>query len=111
MHSDVQRLFLELADLSVAERVVYFDRHPVDPRVRTEVESLLRYDSGEKGDSITGVIHAVQERFAGSLVEQFCGPYKLIRLLGQGGMGSVYLLNERAVRSASFPDPPRFERK
>ena len=67
MHSEVQRLFLELADLSVAERAVYFDRHPVDPRLRTEVESLLRYDSGEKGDSITGVIHAVQERFTGSL--------------------------------------------
>lgn len=91
MDSEVQRLFIEVADLSVAERVVYFERHRVDQRLRTEVESLLCFDAGEHGNSITSVIHGVQEQFTGSPVEQFCGPYQLIRLLGQGGMGSVYL--------------------
>jgi serine/threonine protein kinase len=91
MDSAVQALFRELADLSPTERALYFERHPVDAQVRHEVESLLGFDGGESDDTLMGVIDGIQEQFAGSYREPFCGPYQLVRLLGQGGMGSVYL--------------------
>ena len=84
MDSAVQALFRELADLSPTERALYFERHPVDAKVRHEVESLLGFDGGESDDTLMGVIDGIQEQFAGSYREPFCGPYQLLRLLGQG---------------------------
>jgi serine/threonine protein kinase len=91
MNSELQALFAQLADLSPVERARYFEQHPIAPEVREEVESLLRYDSTRSLDTIAGVVAKVQEQFAGGSPERFCGPYELVRLLGQGGMGSVYL--------------------
>jgi serine/threonine protein kinase len=91
MDSAVEALFRELADLSPLERTRYFERHPVDPQVRHEVESLLGFDGRQISDTLKGVIEGMQEQFVGYHPERFCGPYQLVRLLGQGGMGSVYL--------------------
>src|ERR1700733_3235060 len=91
MDSAVEALFRELADLSPLERTRYFERHPVDPQVRHEVESLLGFDGRQISETLKGVIEGMQEQFVGYHPERFCGPYQLVRLLGQGGMGSVYL--------------------
>jgi serine/threonine protein kinase len=93
MSPEVQQLFHELADLPPAEREkVFRDRH-IGSELRAEVESLLGYDSTNQqyltdrvSRAAEDLLHSVDVR------EQIrCGPYKLVRLLGSGGMGAVYL--------------------
>jgi hypothetical protein len=45
MRDEVLAVFREVADLSPEARARYFGEHPVDPDVRAEVESLLKYDA------------------------------------------------------------------
>jgi serine/threonine protein kinase len=92
--NDLQKLFLEVADLEPAERSQYFEAHQVGAEVRHEVESLLRFDSAT-ADDLTDVVGSTVEQFLDSVPEKFCGPYELVRLLGQGGMGSVHLAQRK----------------
>ena len=94
MLNDLQRLFLEVADLDAAARSHYFEQHQVSGDVRREVESLLRFDSGS-ANVLTDVVGSNIEQFLDSAPERFCGPYELVRLLGQGGMGSVHLAQRK----------------
>src|SRR5277367_2919899 len=92
MDDDVQLLFRELADLprEVQERVLA--ERCIEPQTRQKIESLLRLDSDEShllticvGDAVRQVLKE-RDRDPGS-----CGPYRLVRPLGSGGMGTVYL--------------------
>ena len=44
MQEEVMVLFRELADLPPADRDRYFEEHQIQPDLRAELESLLRYD-------------------------------------------------------------------
>jgi serine/threonine protein kinase len=91
---NVQKLFLEVADLNAAERSRYFEQQQVSGDLRREVESLLRFDSGS-ATLLTGVVGATVEQFLDAVPDRFCGPYELVRLLGQGGMGTVHLAQRK----------------
>jgi len=93
MRDEVPSLFREVADLDAAERERYFERHEVPAELRTEVESLLRYDSSDAqlDDLIAGEAASVLEARAGSAEGMRCGPYRLTRLVGRGGSGEVFL--------------------
>lgn len=93
MDDPVSVLFFELTDLTPAERERIFQERQIPPEVRAEVESLLRFDSANERQ-ITARVSGVAEAALHSVnagEEGDCGPYRLGRLLGSGGMGAVYL--------------------
>ena len=92
--NNLQKLFLEVADLGAVERSRYFDQHEVGGDLRQEVESLLHFDQGS-AKILNGVVGATVEQFLDSVPDKFCGPYELVRMLGQGGMGSVHLAQRK----------------
>ncbi len=94
MRDEVLALFRDLADLSPEARARYFDTHYVDPEVRAEVESLLTYDAPE---SLAGPIEREAQDIVSSRASHGSseyGPYRSVGVLGEGGMGIVYLAEQ-----------------
>ncbi|MBL8206787.1 MAG: protein kinase [Blastocatellia bacterium] len=111
--AQVEKLFQAAVDLAPAERAEYLAKacHN-DPELRHEVESLLAYESAETiaegafQQAIRGVASAVVaepssiqgaglKEAGDSLIGQMVGVYRILELIGRGGMGTVYLA-ERA---------------
>jgi len=89
----VQTLFLESIDLPPGERSKFLEFSCAgDPRMISEIESLLAADT----DSEALIEAAVQDVAASyfdthALIGQRLGLYRIVREIGRGGMGSVYL--------------------
>ena len=93
MREEIVALFHEVADLPFADRADYYARRQLTQEIRDELESLLKFDAGT--ESLTAQIaetaqELLQER-SGDLESKTFGNYRVIRVLGQGGMGSVVL--------------------
>src|SRR3954452_8335441 len=94
MDHEVSLLFHELVELPATERERVLRERQITADLRAEVESLLRFDSAT-ADHLTNVVSGAAiealRRLDGGPEGRHCGPYRLIRVLGSGGMGVVYL--------------------
>lgn len=93
MNSIVRDLFRAVAGKSQTERAQLDDREGVADTIRQELESLLFFDT-RRTYELAGTIRGATEQFLLTTTpgsqEGRCGPYRLIRMLGNGGMGAGY---------------------
>ena len=105
MSTDLQQIeevFHRAMTVEPEERAGYLDRACAEDKVlREEVDSLIAaYErSGGTMDetAVTLAMRVLSAEDLDSMVGQEVGPYKILSLLGQGGMGAVYLAENRRV--------------
>jgi serine/threonine protein kinase len=91
----IEDLFQNALDCEPGRRTAFLDSACAgDASLRREIESLL--SSYEKGSftetpAFAEGIKLLEENEDRSLAGQSIGPYRIIRKIGQGGMGAVYL--------------------
>ena len=84
-------LFHELADRSPAERERYYSEHQVSIAIRAELEALLHFDRTSDhslDDYAASAARQVLIEHSAPPEGARCGPYRLLRLVGRGGMGA-----------------------
>src|SRR5215469_12807290 len=90
------------AELPGQERAAFLtDACAGDAALRAEVESLLESAERSEGFIETSGFRIAAELIAGDtagMVGQDVGPYKIVDLLGAGGMGDVYLAEDTRLR-------------
>lgn len=90
----VKEIFGQVVDVDLTQRAALLERACGDDEaLRREVESLLEADSQSAGFIEQAPLNLPRELFAenGSAIGQQFGVYKVIREIGRGGLGTVYL--------------------
>lgn len=98
----IEEMFHRAMTVSAGERAGYLDAAcEQNHELRHEVHSLIAaYESnGDAFDesAVTLAMRVLQSETVDSMIGQEVGPYKIISLLGQGGMGAVYLAENRRL--------------
>ncbi|MFN7943677.1 MAG: protein kinase [Thermoanaerobaculia bacterium] len=97
---EARALFEAALDLPQAERVAFVERRAgADSELLAEVRSLLESHAGAAGfldGTDVGVLRGFDGSEAAEMPRERVGPWRIVRLLGEGGMGRVYL-GERAT--------------
>src|SRR5580698_7476907 len=89
----IESIFLNAADLPRAEQQAFLDQACGDDRaLRQEVQSLLDSDR-KSGEKITRAVETEAESLFGlsPIIGSRLGVWRVVRELGRGGMGAVYL--------------------
>ncbi|HEX9659163.1 MAG TPA: protein kinase, partial [Rhodothermales bacterium] len=101
--AEVERILDRLVDLEPEERELALSQISGDERVLDEVRSLLRagarpplFLSGYAAEFAAPAM-TEPESPPGEIVDRRIGPYSIIRELGHGGMGIVYLAERQDV--------------
>ncbi|WLQ14961.1 serine/threonine-protein kinase [Hahella aquimaris] len=91
--NQIQELFEAIADLSTEEQRAYLDIHCQDDELKKEVLQLVQAD--EHVDDILPKQYDIASADATLVLPKMhpgvmVGPYKIVRKIGEGGMGWVY---------------------
>jgi len=88
----LERLFKRALDLAPDARGGFLDRECAgDDELRREVERLLSHDEGAAQRLAAPIAEAARTVTEPDARRETIGPYKVLRELGRGGMGTVYL--------------------
>ena len=88
----IQEVFLGAADLPRPERAAYLDRAcEGEPRLRQQVASLLEVDGETMSPLQSAVGKTADSLLSATVIGARLGPWRVLREIGRGGMGSVYL--------------------
>jgi hypothetical protein len=91
----IEALFDQVLELPAAERHGFLDEACAgDPELRRELDALLANASTAAAslrDVVASEVRLLATDAATAQVGRRIGPFRLIRLLGEGGMGAVYL--------------------
>ncbi|HQX54661.1 MAG TPA: protein kinase [Pyrinomonadaceae bacterium] len=90
----VKAILDEVLDLAPPERAIFLDAGGLKPEIRAEVDALLAFE-----DDAQGLMQLSAVEFAKNFIDddesdmsgQTVGAYRIVRELGHGGMGAVYL--------------------
>lgn len=92
---EIKRIFNAALELEEADRSAFLDAECAEnPSLRAEIVELLRAESGGRSLRIEHRFvtrESTMEAAPESILGKRIGNYRIKRLLGQGGMGSVYL--------------------
>jgi len=88
----VQKLFGSAVDLARSDQQIFLAREcGSDQALMDEVQAMIEEDA--RGDSLLDrdVSHVANKFLSDAPSFQQAGPYRIVRMLGEGGMGVVYL--------------------
>jgi len=99
----IQGLFHEAADLPPDARQAFLRQSCGDDALRAEVEAMLDEDA-RAASLLDGGLADLAQRIAGgqasaSFAGKDFGPYRIVKELGEGGMGGVYLAERHDLGS------------
>jgi non-specific serine/threonine protein kinase/serine/threonine-protein kinase len=90
--ADVRAVFETAAELTGDARDAYLATHATDPALRREVLSLLAVDTAAaRFEQPLPIMLAPPEPETPLPADHRVGPYAIVRVIGRGGMGVVYL--------------------
>lgn len=87
----LRALFAHASELDGGERAAYLDAEcGDDAELRREIEELLAA-STEETDDVDEIVRTAASKLTTAEEGRRIGPYRVVRVIGQGGMGQVYL--------------------